>query len=130
MSVSGIEPGGDTAVIQGDLRALGTSLATALTLALTVVLAVLPIGALLYASVLSDSPGTPGATLTLKSWAQLLTTANLPAMQNTFLVSVCVTVASVAVGAFLAWIVSRTDTPYRRQFRASFSFCRCCSRRC
>jgi len=120
MSVSGIKPGGDTAVIQGDLRALGTSLATALTLALTVVLAVLPIGALLYASVLSDSPGTPGATLTLKSWAQLLTTANLPAMQNTFLVSVCVTVASVAVGAFLAWIVGRTDTPYRRQFRILF----------
>jgi iron(III) transport system permease protein len=86
--------------------------------ALAALLAVIgiPIGYLLYGAFCSDSPGTPNSTFTLKNWTQVYgTTLYGRSFLNTLILSATVSVITVAVGATLAWIVARTNAPWREK---------------
>jgi iron(III) transport system permease protein len=83
-------------------------------LALTALLILVPLGFLLYASLLSAAPGARGAHFSTESWARLFEAHGREAIRNTLVLAFWVTVVSLTLGALLAWLVSRTDTPMRR----------------
>lgn len=85
---------------------------TALTIVVASLLAILPLGFLLFASVLTAAPGAGAATFTAANWAELFSLVHATAIGNTLQIAVYVTSLSVLVGAILAWLVARTDTPF------------------
>lgn len=94
---------------------------TASTAALIVVafLVLLPIGMLLYGSVLDSPPGEPGAELTLDNYADAFSRAsNRSAFVNSMTVGALSTAIAVVLGVPLGWILARTNTPFRAQFDA------------
>ena len=80
---------------------------------LGVVIVAVPLFAILGQSVLStDGPGT---SFTLAHFAAVFSNPSfLSATANTLLCGAAITVLSTALGAVLAWLVSRTDMPARR----------------
>lgn len=61
----------------------------------------------------------PNEAFTLKYFSQVLQSpTTLKAIKNTILVSLSVSVLSCLIGVPLAWLLSRTDFPGRRQFRS------------
>ena len=96
--------------LAGVERALPVWVGVALAL---VFLMALPLGWLLWISVAGDGGG-----LTLAHYARLLADRHLQrAFANTIVMALWVGVASVAVGAPLAWLTSRTDLPGQRVIR-------------
>lgn len=89
-------------------------------LAFATVLIGLPIAYLLYTSFRTNAPGAAGAHWTLANWHQLVTGNNVKALVNTVEISAFVTIFSILIAAPLAWLVSRTDMPFRRQFSVLF----------
>jgi iron(III) transport system permease protein len=85
-----------------------------LTLIVTALAVGLPLGFLLYASVLTETPGAPAARLTLRNWAEIVVEGRA-AILNTLLIAFYVTIFTLLIAAVLAWIVARTDTPFRGQ---------------
>lgn len=76
----------------------------------------LPLAYLFYGSFRSDAPGAPGAHFTLDNWRQVYGGAVYwSAFFNTLILSTVVGVLSVLLGAILAWIVARTNAPWRKQ---------------
>lgn len=94
-------------------------------LALIAVLVVTPLGALLYGSLRTHSPGSRRATWTLDNlqgvyaglfdggWTQAATL-------NSMGLALPVMLISCGLGVFLAWAVSRTDVPGKRFFEIGF----------
>lgn len=82
---------------------------------LVLVLAVLtlyPLGMLLYGSISTVPPGETG-TYNLDGYARLLRWDALGVLTTTIIISLVKTVVGVAIAIVLAWIVTRTDTPFR-----------------
>ena len=75
-------------------------------------LSVYPLSMLLYGSLHSTPPGMAG-TFNLDGYQQVLTRANLLTLLNTIGISFAKTIPSVALAVMLAWILARTDTPFR-----------------
>jgi len=96
------------------LRSLlrGRNLAVLALLLLLGFLTVYPMSMLLYGSLHSTPPGAAGV-FNLDGYRAIMTTHNLVVLLNTIGISFAKTVPSLAVAIFLAWIIARTDTPYR-----------------
>jgi iron(III) transport system permease protein len=80
---------------------------------LLVFLMVLPLGAIFRAS-LWDETG-----LTFNRYLEVFTNQQfLKAIWNTLIISTSVGVLAVIIGALLAWLVTRTDLPWKKPIRA------------
>ncbi len=75
-------------------------------------LSVYPLSMLLYGSLHSTPPGVAG-TFNLDGYQQVLTRQNLVTLLNTVGISLAKTVPSLVIAVLLAWILARTDTPFR-----------------
>lgn len=98
----------------------GLHLPSSLTLVLTLFFVGVPIGFLLYASFLTQAPGAPAARFTLDNWRLMFDPAQREAIVNTMQIALYVTVFSILIAAILAWLVARTDTPFRAQLSLLF----------
>lgn len=88
-------------------------------LAVVVILVLLPMGMLLYGSLLDSPPGEPGAQFTLANYVDAFSKAtNRWAFLNTLTVGAISTVIAVLLGMPLGWILARTNTPFHAQFEA------------
>ena len=80
---------------------------------LLVFLMLLPLGAIFRASLWDD------AGLTFNKYLEVFTNEQfLKAIWNTLIISTWVGVIAVIVGALLAWLVTRTDLPWKKPIRA------------
>lgn len=78
-------------------------------------LCVYPLGILLFKVLYSG----PNETFTLKPFNQIIhSAATLKAIRNTFFVSLSVSVLCSFIGVPLAWLLARTDFPFKRKFRS------------
>jgi iron(III) transport system permease protein len=87
-------------------------------LALIIILAGLtlyPVSTLLYGSLSTQPPGSPG-TFDVSGYTGLLNVGTLIILINTIVMSLIKTVLSLGLAVLLAWIVSRTDVPGRNTF--------------
>lgn len=75
-------------------------------------LTIYPLTMLLYGSLYTQPPGIPGE-FNLDGYRQILTQRNVLVLLNTIGISLAKTVPSLALAVLLAWIIARTDTPYR-----------------
>src|SRR5918994_2618455 len=81
--------------------------------ALLVFLMLLPLGAIFRASLWDDTGMTFGRYLEVFTNEQFL-----KAIWNTLIISTWVGVVAVIIGALLAWLVTRTDLPWKKSIRA------------
>ena len=86
--------------------------ALALLVALLLFLTAYPLAMLVYGSLHTTPPGEAG-TFTLDGYRAMLSRANALVLLNTVGLSLVKTVLAMVLALFLAWIVARTDTPYR-----------------
>jgi iron(III) transport system permease protein len=87
----------------------------ALVLALIAILgflAVYPLTMLFYGSLHSTPPGMAGE-FNLDGYRSIMTASNVIVLLNTIGISFGKTIPSLLMAVFLAWIIARTDTPYR-----------------
>ncbi len=75
-------------------------------------LSVYPLSMLLYGSLHSTPPGIEG-TFNLDGYRDVLTQQSLLVLLNTVGISLAKTIPSVCLAVLLAWILARTDTPFR-----------------
>lgn len=75
-------------------------------------LSVYPLGMLLYGSLHSTPPGMAGE-FNLDGYRDVITSQSLLVLLNTIGISLVKTIPSVCMAVFLAWILARTDTPFR-----------------
>src|ERR1700750_467726 len=75
-------------------------------------LTVYPLSMLLYGSLHSTPPGAAGV-FNLDGYRDIVTQRNLLVLLNTIGISLAKTIPSVMLAVFLAWILARTDTPFR-----------------
>lgn len=83
--------------------------------ALVVLLAILtvyPLTTLVFGSLHSTPPGMPGE-FNLNGYAKVFTLGNLEILWNSIAIAFVKSAISVALAVLFAWIVARTDTPYR-----------------
>src|SRR5688572_11852966 len=78
-------------------------------------LSIYPLAMLFYGSIHSTPPGEPGV-FNLNGYREMATMENVVILANTAGIALITTTVSLSLAVFMAWIVSRTDTPYRRQF--------------
>jgi iron(III) transport system permease protein len=95
-----------------DAVALGRRIGLAVLLATLLVLTAYPMAMLLYGSLHTTPPGEPG-TFSLDGYRAMLGRENTIVLLNTIGISLVKTVLAMTLALFLAWIVARTDTPYR-----------------
>lgn len=78
-------------------------------------LVIYPIGALLWGSLRTAAPGNP-ASFTIGNYIKVFTSPRvLEILRNTFIIMGSVTLIASPIGIFLAWITTRTNTPFRKQ---------------
>lgn len=79
------------------------------------VLVVLPMGTLLYATLVDvpPRPGSPPASFTTDNYAALLSAGNRAAFWNTLKIGIGATTMAMVLGCTLAWIAARTDVPFK-----------------
>lgn len=95
-------------------RKLAQTLVMAVLFGLLFVLVVLPILMLVYASFLTALPFSGRQTeFTLSNYLQLWNPAMKQALINTLIVSVGGTVIAMFIGCGMAWLVARTDVPFK-----------------
>ena len=75
-------------------------------------LTIYPLAMLVYGSLHTTPPGIAGE-FNLNGYRQILTERNLLVLLNTVGISFAKTIPSLALAVLLAWIIARTDTPYR-----------------
>src|SRR5262245_10075070 len=92
--------------------ALWRSLALTLFVLLLGALTLYPLAMLLYGSLSTVPPGETGS-FSLAGYRQLLRWEALGILGTTVAISLIKTVLGTAVAIALAWIVTRTDTPFR-----------------
>jgi iron(III) transport system permease protein len=95
----------------GSMR-LSRNLALAALLVALLFLTAYPMGMLVYGSLHSTPPGEAG-TFNLDGYRAMLTRGNALVLLNTIGLSLIKTVLALVLALFLAWVVARTDTPYR-----------------
>src|SRR6185503_3800305 len=81
-------------------------------LALLLFLTAYPLAMLVYGSLHTTPPGAAGV-FNLDGYRAMLSRSNAVVLLNTVGLSLVKTVLAMALALFLAWIVARTDTPYR-----------------
>ncbi|MFC9335966.1 ABC transporter permease [Arthrobacter sp. NPDC057009] len=78
-------------------------------------LVLVPLGYLVYASLQSSSPGAPGSELTFDNIIQIFSANGYwQALGNSLWLGFLVSVLAVSLGVTFAWILGRTDVPFRR----------------
>jgi iron(III) transport system permease protein len=88
--------------------------ATLLIFALTFACIAVPIGSLFVGSFRTEAPGAPVNAFTWNNWIAVYAGEEYhAALLNTVLLCTTVAVLSVAVGGVLAWILARSDAPWR-----------------
>lgn len=93
---------------------VGARAAGAALLAALLALVIVPIFYVIWGSLRDAPPGATDASLTLENWRTVyLTGPYLVALWNTLALSGLASVLSVALGGALAWLVGRTDMPWR-----------------
>jgi iron(III) transport system permease protein len=98
------------------LATLGEAAVTHGTLLLVLLMIMLPIVYLFYGSMQSGSPFDPTSTWDLESWRRVyLTPEFVRPLLNTVALPLVVALASVLIGVIMAWIVARTNAPWRRR---------------
>lgn len=75
-------------------------------------LAVYPLAMLFYGSLHSTPPGMAGE-FNLDGYRAIFTASNMVVLLNTVGISLAKTIPALLMAVLLAWIVARTDTPYR-----------------
>lgn len=91
---------------------LGRNVALGFLLAVLLFLTAYPMGMLVYGSLHSTPPGAAG-TWSLDGYRAMLSRGNAVVLLNTIGLSLVKTCLAMGLALFLAWIVARTDTPYR-----------------
>lgn len=75
---------------------------------------IIPVVAILVGTLRTDSPGVAGATWTLANLQVVYgTTEFLKPLFNTLYVAFAVTILATAMGTVLAWLVARSDLPFK-----------------
>ncbi|MHC2332821.1 ABC transporter permease [Bradyrhizobium sp. USDA 4454] len=92
--------------------AAGRVTALALLVAILAFLSVYPLSMLLYGSLHSTPPGMAG-TFNLDGYRDVITLQSAVTLLNTVGISLAKTIPSVVLAVLLAWILARTDTPFR-----------------
>ncbi|MCC8936144.1 iron ABC transporter permease [Bradyrhizobium sp. Arg68] len=92
--------------------AAGRIAALALLAAILAFLSVYPLSMLLYGSLHSTPPGMAG-TFNLDGYRDVITLQSAVTLLNTVGISLAKTIPSVILAVLLAWILARTDTPFR-----------------
>ncbi|QOZ28112.1 iron ABC transporter permease [Bradyrhizobium sp. CCBAU 51753] len=92
--------------------AAGRIAALALLVAILAFLSVYPLSMLLYGSLHSTPPGMAG-TFNLDGYRDVITLQSAVTLLNTIGISLAKTIPSVILAVLLAWILARTDTPFR-----------------
>src|SRR5688572_8130794 len=92
--------------------ALVRNVALGALLALLLFLTAYPMAMLLYGSLHSTPPGTPGG-FNLDGYRAMASRANGLVLLNTLVLSLAKTLLSLVLAVFFAWVVARTDTPAR-----------------
>jgi iron(III) transport system permease protein len=90
----------------------GRNLALALLVALLLFLTAYPMAMLLYGSLHTTPPGEAG-TFNLDGYRAMLSRSNAVVLLNTIGLSLVKTGLAMTLAIFLAWVIARTDTPYR-----------------
>lgn len=73
-----------------------------------------PIGLLINLSLRGGSPAAPGTDLTLSNYGAVYGSVyTWPAALNTLVYAVLVTIVSITLATLFAWLVERTDMPFR-----------------
>ncbi len=75
-------------------------------------LAVYPLAMLFYGSLHSTPPGMAGE-FNLNGYRSIMNWTNFVVLLNTIGISLAKTIPSLALAVLLAWIIARTDTPWR-----------------
>ncbi len=91
---------------------LGRKVALGLLLAVLLFLTAYPMGMLVYGSLHTTPPGAAGS-FNLDGYRAMLSRTNALVLLNTIGLSLVKTGLALVLALFLAWIVARTDTPYR-----------------
>lgn len=96
------------------LQATAAGRVTALTVLVAILafLSVYPLSMLLYGSLHSTPPGMAG-TFNLDGYRDVVTLQSAVTLLNTVGISLAKTIPSVILAVLLAWILARTDTPFR-----------------
>jgi iron(III) transport system permease protein len=84
----------------------------ALLIAILAFLSVYPLSMLLYGSLHSTPPGMAG-TFNLDGYQAVLSQQSLITLLNTVGIALAKTIPSLVIAVLLAWILARTDTPFR-----------------
>ncbi|MDB5568914.1 MAG: ABC-type Fe3+ transport system, permease component [Hyphomicrobiales bacterium] len=90
----------------------GRDVAVAALILLLSFLAVYPLSMLLYGSLHSTPPGMAGE-FNLNGYRSIMTAENAVVLLNTVGISLGKTIPALLMAVLLAWIVARTDTPWR-----------------
>lgn len=97
--------------------AAGRLAALALLVVVLAFLSVYPLSMLLYGSLHSTPPGMAG-TFNLDGYRDVITLQSAVTLLNTVGISLAKTIPSVILAVLLAWILARTDTPFRAALEA------------
>src|SRR5689334_8537919 len=81
-------------------------------IAILAFLSLYPLLMLFYGSIHSTPPGMAGE-YNLDGYRSMFTGENFKILFNTIVLSLVKTVIAIVVAVLLAWIIARTDTPYR-----------------
>jgi iron(III) transport system permease protein len=90
----------------------GRTVAFVLLFVILAFLSVYPLSMLLYGSLHSTPPGMAG-TFNLDGYQQVLSSQSLLTLANTIGIALAKTIPSLVLAVLLAWILARTDTPFR-----------------
>jgi iron(III) transport system permease protein len=119
MAVSSLAPARGRASIRlaadALLARLTSSFGIGTLIVLLAFLSLYPLAMLFYGSVHSTPPGAPGV-FNFEGYREMWTVENFKILANTVSIAFITTSVSIGLAIFMAWIVARTDTPFRRQW--------------
>jgi iron(III) transport system permease protein len=111
-TVGGRPRGGGLASALFGSRNIVRNLSLAVLVLFLAFLSLYPLAMIFYGSVHTTAPGTPG-TFSLAGYRAILQDGNLVILLNTVVISFIHTLLAIIVAIVLAFIVARTDTPWR-----------------
>ena len=89
---------------------------SAIVVAGAIVLVLVPVAYIFFGSFRTAAPGSPHAGFTLQNWITVYGSPDyLIPLANTVMLSGLTAALSIVVGGTLAWIIARTDAPWRNQ---------------